>query len=341
MGIFQTMDFISRTVLILIMLALVIAVVVVCYVKFIYKPKPESQRYEIYENFERRNVRDYIPIKWIKDGVILMDDEVTYVAAVYCKGFEFFFSHPKEQLSANSGYVDFVQALSEPIQLRMSTKQEDLEKPIEEYIVEKNRIDRKILELLDEAVLLESSYDSVDDETKAAYADKMLKYDKKIRNLEWESMHVEETVEYMKEISSSHAAPTRETCYVISWVYNENEFPEGTTNEDIFKRAKKELNNKVDSMRRSLSQCNTKVIRANDKELRELIRGHMKPFGKNVFKASDIVKSNFDEMIVTSNSLQEARRNFDEFMKRVSEVEERRRNVEGVSNNHEQYGTNV
>ena len=331
MNIFQAMNFVTRTLSTLMFLGVLIAVGFIVYVRFIYKPKPERQKYEVYENFERRNVRDYIPIKWIKDSVILMEDGITYVAVVYCKGFEFFFSHPKEQLAANLGYVDFVQALSQPIQLRMSTKQEDLEGPIAESVAEKNRIDRKMLELLDEAALLESSYDVVDEETKAAYAEKMIQYDKIIRNLEWESLHAEQTIEYMREISSSHAAPTRETCYVVDWVYNANEFPEGTTQEDIFKRAKKELNNKVESMRRSLSVCNTKVIRANDKELRELIRGHMKPFGKNIFKASDLEKSNFDEMIVTSNSLQEARQNFNEFMRRVAEVEERKKNVEGAA----------
>lgn len=331
MNIFEAMNFVTRTFKFLMILGGILGLGFILYIRFIYKPKPERQKYEKYENFERRNVREYIPIKWIKDGVILMEDGVTYVAVVYCKGFEFFFSHPKEQLAANLGYVDFVQALSQPIQLRMSTKQEDLEEPIAENTAEKNRIDRKILELLDEATLLEASYDTVDDETKAAYAEKMIQYDRMIRNLEWESLHVEDTVRYMKEVSSSHAAPTRETCYVIDWVYNRNEFPEGTTKDDIFKRAKKELNNKVESMRRSLAICNTIVIRANDKELRELIRGHMKPLGKNVFKASDLEKSNFDEMIVTSNSLQEARQNFDAFMKRVSEVEERRKNVEGAT----------
>lgn len=328
MNIFEAMNFVASTIGTLMMLAGIIAGSVIVYIKFIYKPKPERQKYEMYENFERRNVRDYIPIKWIKDGVMLMEDGVTYVAVVNCKGFEFFYSHPKEQLAANLGYVDFVQSLSQPIQLRMSTKQEDLEKPIAETITEKNRIDRKMLELLDEAALLEASYDTVDDETKAVYAEKMIKYDKLVTNLEWETLHAEETIEYMKEVSSSNAAPTRETCYAIDWVYNANEFPEGTTDEDIFKRAKKELNNKVESMRRSLSVCNTKVIRANDKDLHELVRGHMQPFGKNVFKASDLEKSNFDEMIVTSNSLQEARKNFNEFMQRVSEIEERKKKVE-------------
>lgn len=328
MNIFEAMNYVSVVIFTFTMLALIAAVVGFVYYKFFYKPKPEIRQFELYENFERKDVSSYIPIKWVKDGVMLLDDGVTYVGILLCKGFDFFFAHPREQMDANFGYVDFVQSISQKIQLRMSNKQEDLEKPIASYYKEKMRVEKKLIDVLDEAVMMESTYDTVDDETKAEYAKKLTGYDQLVKNLEWESRHIEQIIEYMKEMSSSNAAPIRETCYIIDWVYNENEFPEGTTENDIFLRAKKELKAKADSMEFSLSACNVKVSRANDREMRELVRGHMQPYGKNIFKASDIENSNYDEMIVTSNSLQESKKVYDEFVQKVNMYEQRRIELE-------------
>ena len=331
LNLFEAMDMLTNTLAVLAFLAVTIFVITVVYVKFIYKPKPEVRQFELYENFERKNVNDYIPIKWIKDDVILLEDGVTYIAIIMCKGFDFFYSHPKEQLEANMGYLDFVQSLSSRLQLRMSTKQEDLEKPIANYVKEKLRVDQQLLEVLDEAVLMESTYETVNDETKAVYAEKLTFYDQLVRNLEWESRHIEQIIDYMKEMSSTKAAPVRESCYVVDWVYQPNEFPEGTTDADIFKRAKKELRSKVEGMKYSLAACNVKAERANTTELRELVRGHMQPYGKDIFKATDFENSNYDELIVTSNSLKEARKNYDEFMKKVALYEERKKNLEVMS----------
>lgn len=328
LNIFEKIDLLTSTIAILTILAVIIFVITVVYVKYVYKPKPEIRQFELYENFERKNVNDYIPIKWIKDDVILLEDGVTYIAIIMCKGFDFFYSHPKEQMEANIGYVDFVQSISSKLQLRMSTKQEDLEKPIANYVKEKLRVDQKLLEILDEAVMMESTYDTVNDETKAVYAEKLTYYFHLVGNLEWESRHIEQIINYMKEMSSTKAAPVRESCYVVDWVYQPNEFPEGTTDADIFNRAKKELRGMVESMKYSLSRCNVKVERATTTDLRELVRGHMQPYGKDIFKATDFENSNYDELIVTSNSLNEARKNYEEFMKKVAMYEERKKNLE-------------
>lgn len=328
MNIFEAIDYVSAVIIGFTILAVVVAVISFVYYKFFFKPKTEIRQYELYEDFERKDVSSYIPIKWVKDGVMLLEDEVTYVGILLCKGFDFFFAHPREQLDANLGYVDFVQSISQKIQLRMSNKQEDLEKPIASYYEEKMRVEKKLIDVLDEAVMMESTYDTVDEETKAEYAKRLTEYDLLVKNLEWESRHIEQIIEYMKEMSSSKAAPIRETCYIIDWVYNANEFPEGTTENDIFLRAKKELKAKADSFEFSLSSCNVKVTRANDREMRELVRGHMQPYGKNIYKASDIENSNYDEMIVTSNSLQESMKLYNEFVQKVNMYEQRKVELE-------------
>lgn len=318
MNIFEVINMLSRLLVIVPMMLVVIVAFIIVYVKWIYKPKPEIMKYDMYEGFERKNVEDYIPITDIdEDGVMLMEDGETYVAALLCKGFDFFYAHPREQMNANLGYVDYIQSIKSQQQLRISTRQEDLEGPISEYEQEKLAVMTEMTAILDEAALLESAYDTVDSETKAVYAQKMIAYDKKIQNMNWELEHIDQIVEYMKEMSSTNAAPTRESSYIIEWTYNSNEFPEGTTDYEILQRAKKELKGKADSMKSFLRNANVNVKRATDKELRELIRGHMQPFGKNMFKASDIEKSNHDELVVTSDSLKEAIRRYNEFQTKI------------------------
>ena len=53
MNIFEAMNFVTKTLSTLMLLGGLIAVGFIVYIKFIYKPKPERQKYEMYENFER------------------------------------------------------------------------------------------------------------------------------------------------------------------------------------------------------------------------------------------------------------------------------------------------
>lgn len=322
--IFDQINSLSTTLYVFCMLAVIIIASVVIYAKFFYRPKPEEQKYEMYANFDRENVESYIPVKDIKDKVILMDDGCTFVAALQCKGFDFFYAHPAEQLSTNKNYVDFIQSISNPIQIRMSMKQEDLEKPIADYQAEKLRIDRANIDILEEAAVLASNFDSVDDETKKMYAANMIEYDKLSKNLDWESAHLQQIINYMHEISSSNAALIRECYYIFDWKYIPSDFPEGTTEKEIFERAKKELTNKASSMKAFLEYCSVKATRATDIELRELARGHFQPYGSKVFKASDIDNSNYDEMITTSNSLKQAKKDYEMYCAKMQTYEKRK-----------------
>lgn len=332
MDIFNEINKLRTTLAIFFIIMVVVAAFVLVYFMFFYKPKPEIRQYEKYENFERKNVESYIPIKWIKDGVMLMEDEITYSTVLLSKGFDFFYAHPREQLETNVGFVEFMQSMNDNVQIRMSNKQEDLEKSIRLYEDEKLSVDRGLIEILDEAVVLEQTYDAVDDDTKEVYAKKLTEYDKIVRNKEWESRHIEQIINYLKEMSDAKAAPVRETCYIISWKYDESEFPEGTTEKDVFERAKKELSNKADTMQALLSSCNVKVKKATDKEIMELTRGHMKPYGNASFKLTDIENSNFDQLVVTSNSLEKAKERYDEFVRKVASYEQRREEIFGRKN---------
>ena len=333
--IFDQLNSLSTTIYVFSILAIILGGGFVVYVKFFYRPKPEEEKFALYEKFDRENVESYIPVEKIKDKVMLMDDGCTYVAALQCKGFDFFYAHPAEQLSTNKNYVDFIQSISNPIQIRMSMKQEDLEKPIADYKIEKMRIDRENIEILEEASMLASTYDSVDEETKKVYAENMLEYDRLSKNLDWESAHLQQIINYMEEISSSNTAPIRECYYIFDWKYDASDFPEGTTDEEIFERAKKELANKAASMKAFLEYCSVRATRATNVELRELARGHFQPYGSEVFKASDIDNSNYDEMITTSNSLLHAKREYEMYCKKMQLYEERKTNLVNLKKDEE------
>lgn len=328
--IFDQLNSLSNTFFVFGMLAIIITAAGIIYAKFFYRPKPEEQKYGLYTNFKREDVESYIPVKDIRDKVMILDDGCSYIAALNCKGFDFFYSHPAEQLSTNKNYVDFIRSISEPLQIRMSMKQEDLETPIAEYQAEQLRIDRENIAILEEASMLASTYNNVDKETKKIYAEKMVEYDKISKNLDWESAHLKQIINYMQEISSSNAAPIRESYYIIDWHYNPTDFPEGTTEKEIFDRAKKELNNKANSIRTFLEYCSVKTTRATDTELRELARGHFQPYGRKVFKSSDIDNINYDEMIATSNSLKQAKKEYEMYCKKMQVYEERKTNLENL-----------
>lgn len=328
MSLINDIQIFANIILVLIIVFGLIAMLATVYFTKIHKPKKEEEDDQRYANYPKTDVRYYVPIKDIKDKMIIMKNNLTMVGSVVTRGFDFFYSHPKEQYDTNRGYIGFISSIDEPIQLRISSKQLDLENRIKKYEKNKTNLEFQLMNLYNEGIVLENNYEKMDDKTQKAYAERMQVLDKKIINVEWQISHVDQIASYLKEISEEKSSHIRESRYIFSHTCSLSDFPEGTSMAEIYKRADKELETKVAQMKHPLSSCGVKVTRADYKSLRESIRGHLQPYGKSIFKSSDLDNSNYNEMIVTSTSLKEAKVKYQKYMKQIEEQNRILSNIE-------------
>ena len=91
--------------------------------------------------------------------------------------------------------------------------------------------------------------------------------------------------------------------YVFEWQYDPMDFSTDLTQEEIYARAKQELNAKASSMIHALSNSHVKAVRCKTDELIEMFRFYSSPVSASRFKLKDIKNSSFFDDINTSNSL--------------------------------------
>ena len=78
------------------------------YILKIRKPKKDQENDNKYTKFKREDAATYPPFDDIKDNMIIMENGTRFVAAIICKGFDFYSAHIAEQYGANKGYLGFI-----------------------------------------------------------------------------------------------------------------------------------------------------------------------------------------------------------------------------------------
>lgn len=306
----------ARVIMIIVIAAGIIFVALAVYLFKIRKPKDELEQEEIYGQFKRTSAISYLPFKKIEQDMIIMEDEKTFVGAIICKGIDFFSSHISEQKTVVDGYISHIGALTEPVQLRVTTKGIDMEEPIAKYQESLQEYTKKIRELYEDGLITIANYrKTTDSSERVLYEEEINRINKELETYKWKYNHCNNIVEYMKSLSSVEAskiAPVREEGYVFSWYFNESEYPADITKQEIYNKANEELESIASQFIHSLSRAGVKATRARTKQLQEMARRHMQPYGSNIYKNSDLRNSNINEPVFSSNVLEDYEKRYKE-----------------------------
>lgn len=275
-----------------------------------HKPGKEKEDTTNYSNFKRVNSKDYLPFDDIRDDIIIMDKFTRFVAGVVCRGYDFFSAHPAEQLVTQQGYLEFVNTIEKPIQKRIFSRRVDLEGPINRHKEAIEKCKHSLLTMYSEGVVIENQLKDASEESKLYLKQAADSLYESIKRMEWKKRHLEHLIEYMENLSGEGASPTQEESYIFDWVFNPGDFPDDITQEEIFIRAQKELDAKTSQIKASLKSSGVRVRRADERELIDMVRRHFHPWGVDIFKMSDVENSNFDELVVSSKSLEDAEKRY-------------------------------
>mgnify|MGYP000017729668 CR=1 FL=1 len=298
--------------IILVMLIILMAIAAGVYIIYKKKKKPSSVMEEEtdYSNLKRQDAISYVKFDEIKSDMVITNNGNRFVGAIKCKGFDFFSSQPNERKRAHDGYLGFINLINKPITYRQYTKNVDMDDTIQDYQRAYDQIEKELFFISQDydkvlSEFREKKLDGMDMDTEMAYLVQLEDMNKRMDILGWRRDHMADNLDYAEDITSN-AAPESVETYIFDWLYEPLAGIRNLTQEEINKKAKKELARIANSYIHALGAAGVRSTRIKTDELRQMNRRHWHPVTANRFKLKNIENSNFYDDITAAPALTEA-----------------------------------
>lgn len=272
-------------------------------------------------NFKREDAVSYVPFKDIvsrdgkldSDGMIVIND-TTFVGGISVRGFDYPSASTDEKIAAQVNSVTFFNVVEKPTSFRQSIRAVDLSSNIEEYqqILKKVKEEKFAIELeIAQTEVAQKEYEN-DEEAYEYYSKRIAEME---RQLIAKSHMIDECsmlLRYMEALSSdagksvSDNVGQRTNQIMFSYTYNEDEFTQQLSKEEIYMKAMDELGRIAVSYGEALAACNFRSKRLSARELIGLMRKHTSPITGEALNLDELLDSSYTSLFVSSDSLVEA-----------------------------------
>lgn len=290
----------------------IVVLVLIGFGTFIYFYKFRKTKNDIkeenrdYSGLNRKDTKDYIKIDDIKDNMIIAGNR--YIAAITCLGNDFFDMSAEERLSIKNNYTAFIGSFKESVVYRQSTKAVDLLGHISQY-------EKKIEEVRAYGIKYSVDYEDLkieagklkkagDLESLEIVLSAMERLEGQIKVYNDRLERLEEQLRFIKICSNGVYAADSEELYVFSWEYHGGMegFLHEPTPEEIYNKAKSELNSKANAYISALSNARVVARRCTTKELELVAYRYFHPISGVMIADSEYGKSSdFVDVVKDSN----------------------------------------
>lgn len=275
---------------------------------FRFKKRTVKDQASDYSSYNRKEVVSYIRFDDVADEMLVADGGKRFIGAIKCQGFSFAEAEPEEKLQTIRGYITFINVMNGPVQYRQSARDVNLDALIESYRKQATALQEKRFTLnLDYTEMkAESESPELSPEDYDIYYDKLKQMQREMTSLDYQIRQLEAQVQYMYAISGDRAGAQREEIYVFDWQYNPVDFSSQELKEiEVYQRAEAQLKAKANAYISALRNCGVHAKRMKGVEILEEIRRYTHPVSAAKDTADDIVRSAYDSICVTSQSLQQ------------------------------------
>ncbi|MCR4992891.1 MAG: hypothetical protein K6A45_07595 [Lachnospiraceae bacterium] len=243
-------------------------------------------------------VEDFIPVQEIRNGIVKLDGEDRFIASINCKGFDFFTSSEEEILSTQRAYYGFINTIQSPITMRIDSTALDLTSQIRTFQkIKQERLDERNLKYSQFIEFRAKLKNVANEDAQRDIENVLYSLSRQINVCTNKIRHLDSLIAYELRLSGRNANPLQEERYIVDWEFKPQDFPEGITENEIYAKAVKTLDNKIQQMRHALGKANVKCSRDSDKELFALNYRHFHPLGGDLYKNFD--GSNSDDRLVS------------------------------------------
>lgn len=271
-------------------------------------------------NFKREDAVNYVPLKDIvsrdgkldSDGMIVISD-TAFVGGISVRGFDYPSASMDEQIAAQVNSVSFFNVVEKPTSFRQSIRAVDLTVNEEEYHRTRERLKEELLSLkVEQAETLESSEAFIEEEESYGYYQYRLKeLARQIRAKEHMIEECSVLLRYMDALGSDAArgggnrVGQRTNQIMFSYTYNEDEFTQPLSKEEVYVKAMDELGRIALSYGEALAACHFRSKRLSARELIGFMRKHTSPITGESINLDELLDSSYTSLFVSSDSLVE------------------------------------
>lgn len=244
-----------------------------------------------------RDSREFVDFfEDVRDGVIKTDDGRRFVAAINCRGCDFYHETTRQQMSIMQGYQSFIGTNEEPYTYRIHSTAMDIEHTKKMY-EDSLREAEELLRVLESNFSIAQSRGA--DDTELA---------EKNRELQIAKRKYEHLVQQMQALSYySDADTVRELtqAYIFDWNYNPSDYSVELTDDEVYDKAVRALNDICSAKASTLRFAGVKARKCTTNQVLDMNRKLSKPYGAERFRMRDLEQTAMDEDIVTSSSLED------------------------------------
>lgn len=137
------------------------------------------------------------------------------------------------------------------------------------------------------------------------YYQKLRQMQREIMSLGYRVDQLKVQIQYLESVSGEKADPHLDQLYIFDWTYNAIDFTQELTESEIYLNAEKQLQNKATAYISSLRNAGVKARMLTGLEILEQMRRYTHPVSAAKYRADEILRSAYDSIAVTSNSLRE------------------------------------
>ena len=306
----QKLTLILQIILVILVVVCAIAGLVVFWYMKVKKPGRMKEAEVDYSGLKRTDSIDYSKFDSIEDDMIVTNNNRVFHAAIQCRGFDFFSAAPQEQIIARNGYLSFVSTITDEIYYRQYTKKVDLDDTINSYKSALDNTEEKLYNITMDFNNIQEQYVSerekclqedkeMDVERELGYLNELERLSILINNFTWRRADLENNIRYAENMSEN-TAPERVETYFFKWVY-EPVIGRELSEEQIYMKAKRELNRMANSYIYALSSAGVRSVRVKTNQLRQMYRRHWHPGTADLYKSVEVENSSFYKDVVSSS----------------------------------------
>lgn len=229
-------------------------------------------------------------VEKVEDGIIVTDNGQRFVAAITCRGIDFYNEGLSEQISVMRGYQNFLNIIEKPMTYRIYGKAVDLDSSKERY---KAKLEETLDEYEQHLRALQLAKEKQAEEIEIRKLEEVLEY------CEHRIKHLNEQLDCMEFYSGSAVRDVTQD-YIFDWTYTGDE---KLGPDEIFLKARRELTaiaiQKIDA----LLAAGVKGRMCTNDEMIDMLRRHSKPVTAESYKQKMVASSSFEEDVVGSESM--------------------------------------
>ena len=240
--------------------------------------------------YTTNNIKDFMDFDDIKDNMIIQKNGKRLVMVIQCQGINYDLMSGVEKAGVEQGFIQFLNALTRPIQIYIQSRKVNLEESLDNY--------RKQLKSI------ESSYGKAKFQYEQALKNNSMDSDK-LKNIKFEYVRQKYLYEYTKDIISNTETMSlnknilTKKYYIAISYYPENP-DELFKKEEIIDLAFSELYTTAQSILRALSMCDVSGRVLSSVELADLLYVAYNRDASEIFGIDKAIRAGYDSLYTTA-----------------------------------------